>query len=142
MLDLVYPIVGTADIFRRDLPNSRHGGVLIVSRKHFQLGNIITNQYPSRVNQSFLDMVSDNSFEEIVNFPTRKQNTLYIILTTHPNFTQRCKPMPILVTATTILSCSILQSLRHGQNHQEERFSYGRKQTSNASGTTYLTYRV
>jgi len=94
VLDLVYPIVGTADIFRRDLPNSRHGGVLIVSRKHFQLGNIITNQYPSRVNQSFLDMVSDNSFEHIVNFPTRKQNTLDIILTTHSSFTQRCKSKP------------------------------------------------
>ena len=38
-------------------------------------------------------MVSDNSFEEIVNFPTRKQNTLDI-LTTHPSFTQRCKSMP------------------------------------------------
>ena len=38
-------------------------------------------------------MVSDNSFEEIVNFPTRKQNTLDS-LTTHPSFTQRCKSMP------------------------------------------------
>ena len=56
--------------------------------------SITNSQYPSRVNQTFLNIVADNSLEQLVDFPTRKQNTLDIILTTHPSFKQRCKPMP------------------------------------------------
>jgi hypothetical protein len=29
-----------------------------------------------------------------VDFPTRKENTLDLIFTTHPSFKQRCKPLP------------------------------------------------
>lgn len=54
----------------------------------------IGNQYPARVSQLYLDIVADNSFEQQVTFPTRKDKTLDLLFTTHPSFTQRCKPIP------------------------------------------------
>ncbi|KAL8575399.1 hypothetical protein ACOMHN_000015 [Nucella lapillus] len=52
-------------------------------------------RYPSRVNQTYLDIVVDNDLEQMVDFPTRKdKTTLDIILTSHPSFKVRCKPLP------------------------------------------------
>ena len=51
---------------------------------------ISSTYYPSRLNKTFLDIVADNSLEQIVDLPTRKNITLDLILTSHPN---RCKPM-------------------------------------------------
>ena len=52
------------------------------------------HQYPSRVNKTFLEVIANNNLEQIVDFPTRKDNTLDLVLTTHPSFKARCKPMP------------------------------------------------
>jgi hypothetical protein len=54
------------------------------------------SQYPDRTNKDILDIVRDNVFEQIVNFPTRKTKTLDLILTTHPSFSTRCKSLPSL----------------------------------------------
>ena len=51
-------------------------------------------QYPTRTNQTFLELVADNGLEQIVDFPTRKENTLDLLLTSHPSFKLRCKPLP------------------------------------------------
>ncbi|KAL8570711.1 hypothetical protein ACOMHN_039146 [Nucella lapillus] len=52
-------------------------------------------RYPSRVNQTYLDIAADNDLEQIVDFPTRKdKTTLDIILTSRPSFKVRCKPLP------------------------------------------------
>jgi len=56
--------------------------------------SITNNQYPSRVNQTFLDIVADNGLEQIVDFSTRKDNILDLMLISHPAFKQRCKPLP------------------------------------------------
>jgi hypothetical protein len=56
--------------------------------------SIIGSQYPLRVNQAFLNLVADSNLEQQVNFPTRKENTLDLILTSHPGFKVRCKPIP------------------------------------------------
>jgi len=53
-----------------------------------------TRNYPKRVNQHFLDIASDLGLEQMVNFATRKDNTLDLILTSHPSYTERCKPLP------------------------------------------------
>ena len=73
---------------------------------------IAGSQYTNRLSKSFLEMVADNSLEQLVDFPTRKDNILDIFLTTHPSFKQRCKPMPsignsdhdivLLDTSTTV----------------------------------------
>ncbi|XP_063416249.1 uncharacterized protein LOC134697892 [Mytilus trossulus] len=51
-------------------------------------------QYPTRTNQALLELVADNGLEQIVDFPTRKENTLDLLLTSHPSFKLRCKPLP------------------------------------------------
>ena len=55
---------------------------------------ITGSQYPAKVSQTFLNITSDNSFEQLVDFPTRKNKTLDLILTSHPSYKHRCKPMP------------------------------------------------
>ena len=56
--------------------------------------SITGNQYPKKANQTLLDIIADNGLEQIVDFPTRKDNTLDLMLTTHPAFKLRCKPLP------------------------------------------------
>ena len=54
-----------------------------------------SNHYPERVNKTFLDIIADTDLEQQVDFPTRKDhNTLDLVLTTHPSFKVRCKPLP------------------------------------------------
>lgn len=50
--------------------------------------------YQQRVSQTFLDITMDLGLEQLVNFPTRQQNTLDLIFTTHPSYKIRCKPLP------------------------------------------------
>jgi hypothetical protein len=45
---------------------------------------IINRQYPIKTNQTFLEIVADNGLEQIVDFPTRKDNTLDLMLLSHP----------------------------------------------------------
>ena len=47
---------------------------------------ITGNQTSTRVNQSFLDIFADNGLEQQVDFPTRKDKQLDLILTTHPSY--------------------------------------------------------
>ena len=43
------------------------------------------SQYPAKVSKTFLDITADISFEQLVDFPTRKDKTLDLILTSHPS---------------------------------------------------------
>ena len=58
--------------------------------------NSITSSkhYPRRVSQTFLDVASDLGLEQMVDFPTRGENTLNLIFTSHSRFQERCKPLP------------------------------------------------
>ena len=51
-------------------------------------------QYPIKTNQTFLEIVADNGLEQIVDFPTGKDNTLDLMLLSHPAYKLRCKPPP------------------------------------------------
>ena len=51
---------------------------------------VTNNQYPIMTNQSFLEIVADNGLEQIVDYPTYKDNTLDLILTPYSVFKQRC----------------------------------------------------
>jgi hypothetical protein len=42
----------------------------------------------------FFEIVADNGLEQIVDFPTRKDNTLDLMLLSHPAYKLRCKPLP------------------------------------------------
>ena len=56
--------------------------------------SIVGNSYPHRVSQRYLDIAHDLSLEQMVDFSTRGDNTLDLILTSHPAFMTRCKPLP------------------------------------------------
>ncbi|CAG2232580.1 unnamed protein product [Mytilus edulis] len=70
------------------------GGDFNLPDINWQEQTITHRQYPTRTSQAFLDTVADNGLEQIVDFPTRKENTLDLILTSHPSFKLRCKPLP------------------------------------------------
>ena len=57
---------------------------------------ISSNQYTVGTNQTYLDIASYNGIEHIVDFPTRNENTLDLIFTSHPSYKQRCKPIPAI----------------------------------------------
>jgi hypothetical protein len=54
-----------------------------------------------------------------VDFPTRKENTLDLIFTTHPSFTQRCKPLPSIgnndhdIVLLDVACKHVLEELKH-----------------------------
>ena len=52
------------------------------------------DKYPIKTNLAFLEIVADEGLEQIVDFPTRRDNTLDRMLTSHPAFKLRCKPLP------------------------------------------------
>ena len=70
------------------------GGDFNLPDINWQEQTITHRQYPTRTSQAFLDTVADNGLEQIVDFPTRKENTLDLILTSHPSFKLRCKSLP------------------------------------------------
>ena len=58
------------------------------------LEQTITNrQYPMKTNQAFLVIAADEELEQVVDFPTHKDNTLDLLVTSHPAFKLRCKPL-------------------------------------------------
>ena len=57
---------------------------------------ISSNQYTVGTNQTYLAIASANGLEQIIDFPTRNENTLDLIFTSHPSYKQRCKPIPAI----------------------------------------------
>jgi hypothetical protein len=56
-------------------------------------------------NQTFLEIVADNGLEQIVDFPTRKDNTLDLTLLSHPAYKLRCKPLPSIGNSASFKAC-------------------------------------
>ena len=54
----------------------------------------IRNRVTRRISQTYLDIIQDLGFEQMVNFPTRQENTLDLVFTTHPGYKISCKSLP------------------------------------------------
>ena len=81
------------EIQETDLLMGKKGKNILLIGDDFNLHDIIWEttrtegtQYPSRISQAFLDIVSDNSLEQMVDFPTRKDKTLDLLFTSHPSY--------------------------------------------------------
>ena len=61
-----------------------------------------------------------SSLQQPVDFSTRKDNFLDLILTSHPGFKLRCKPLPAIGNSGTISSCMIPSFSVSVQNHLKE----------------------
>lgn len=70
------------------------------------------HSYPHRVSQNFLDLAHDLSLEQMVDFPTRYENTLDLVLTSHPAFMTCCKPLPPIGDHDIVLYDSSHQVVR------------------------------
>ncbi|XP_072024987.1 uncharacterized protein [Amphiura filiformis] len=56
--------------------------------------SIVSYQYRLALNQSFLQLMTSTGLEQMVDFPTRGDNTLDIILTNRPSLTNTCASLP------------------------------------------------
>jgi hypothetical protein len=55
---------------------------------------VTSNQYSYAMTDTYLDIFRNCNVEQIVDFPTRGNKTLYVFLTSNPGLIDRCKPMP------------------------------------------------
>ena len=61
---------------------------------HWDSHTVMNNHYAHRVSETSLNLALDLSLEQVVNFPTRQQNTLDLVFMSHPSYKVRCKPLP------------------------------------------------
>ena len=52
----------------------------------WEVKSMNNQQYPKQLNERFIDLIDSCSMEQVVNFPTRKQNTLDLLITNRPSF--------------------------------------------------------
>ena len=61
---------------------------------NWETSSIISHQYRRTINETFLNLLESAGLEQMVDFPTRGDNTLDIILTNRPSLTNRCSGLP------------------------------------------------
>ena len=67
------------------------------------------NRYSTTINQLYTDTINDIGCEQMVDFPTRIDNTLDIFCTNRPSLVDRCIPLPGLSDHDTVLvDCKVL----------------------------------
>ena len=60
----------------------------------WEVKSINNYQYPKQLNERFIDLIDSCSMEQLVNFPTRKQNTPDLLITNRPSFINRSISVP------------------------------------------------
>ena len=62
--------------------------------KEWETMSIACNQNSVPVNSQFMNTVMDVASEQIVDFPTRRENLLDIFITNRPSLLNKCTPIP------------------------------------------------
>jgi len=80
----------------RKYKNSPHWicGDLNLPDINWSTKSVSGTQYPRKLNEDFLDAVDNTNLTQIVDFTTRKNATLDIVLTNRPGLTESCEPTP------------------------------------------------
>ena len=60
----------------------------------WETNSIVSHNYLIPINKSILDMIQDLGAEQMVDFPTRKDNILDIFVTNRPSLVNKCNPIP------------------------------------------------
>ena len=55
---------------------------------------VIGTLYPNNMNKFFIDTIQEKSMEQTVDFPTRLDNIIELVFTTHPSLVNECKSLP------------------------------------------------
>ena len=66
------------------------------------------HQYSLTINNTFLEFLNDNGFSQIVDFPTRRSNTLDIFVTNRPSLVESCKSISGISDHEVVLMKSII----------------------------------
>ena len=56
--------------------------------------SIAGNNYPIKINECILETINETALSQIVDFPTRGENTLDIFMTNRPSLVNRCEAVP------------------------------------------------
>ena len=84
------------------------------------------DNYPIPINKSILDMIQDLGAEQMVDFPTRKDNILDIFVTNRPSLVNKCSPIPGLGDHDIVL---IDANIVPDRSQLVDSSTSGRKQT-------------
>ena len=74
--------------------------------------SVLGSMYPNRHNTFFIDIIQELALEQIVDFPTRQENILDLVLTTHPSLVNKCKPLPGLGDHDIVLIDANIEATR------------------------------
>ena len=55
---------------------------------------IVGHQYPRAISENFISTMTATGLDQVVNFPTRLDNTLDLFLTNRPSCINKCQPIP------------------------------------------------
>ncbi|XP_072020312.1 uncharacterized protein [Amphiura filiformis] len=61
---------------------------------NWENNTIVSHQYKISINQSFLQMLDATGLEQVIDFPTRGDNILDIVITNRPSLVNRCCSLP------------------------------------------------
>ena len=56
--------------------------------------SVIGTIYPNNMTKFFIDTIQEKSMEQTVDFPTRLDNIIELVFTTHPSLVNECKSLP------------------------------------------------
>ena len=89
--------------------------------------NLITNHQNTKIiNETFLQIVNDLNLEQLVNFPTRNENYLDLILTNNPSLVTCIDDLPGISDHTSIASIDILCHPRRIKSTPRTIYLWGR----------------
>ena len=89
------------------------GGDMNLPGIEWETEQLTTNQYTHSISYSFLDTLANTGLQQIVNFPTRNNNTLDIVLTNRPSLVKQCVGMPGLSDHDIVFVETSSRALHH-----------------------------
>ena len=89
------------------------GGDMNLPDIEWKTEQLATNQYTYSISYSFLDILAITGLQQIVDFPTRNNNDLDIVLTNRPCFVNQCVVIPGLCDRNIVFVETSSCSLRH-----------------------------
>ena len=89
------------------------GGDMNLPDFEWETEQLTTNQYTHSISYSFLDTLANTGLQQIVNFPTRNNNTLDVVLNNRPSLVKQCVGMPGLSDHDIVFVETSLRALRH-----------------------------
>ena len=89
------------------------GGEMNLPDIEWEAEQLTTNQNTHSINYSFLDTLANTGLQQIVSFPTRKNDTLDVVLTNRPSLVKQCVGMPGLSDHDIVFVETSSRALRH-----------------------------